>query len=80
MGGDTHIMIVSQVAPGNKILENASGSRSFPGKMAQRTPLLMASGMVATPACCSVTILRFFTKGSVSLVVVVVAALEWKHE
>ena len=80
MGGDTHTMIVRQVAPGNKILEKDSGTRSFPGKMAKRTPLLVASGMVTTPACCSVTILRFFTKGTVSLVAVVVAALEWKHE
>ena len=80
MGGDTHTVTEGQEAPGNKILEKDPGTRSFPEKMAQRTPLQMASGTVTIPACCSMTILRFFTKRRVSLVVVVVVALEWKHE
>ena len=57
MGGDTHTMIEGQEAPGNKIPEKDSGTRSFPDKMAKRTPLQMASGMVTIPACCSMTIL-----------------------
>lgn len=74
MGGDTYIMIVRQVAQETRFLENDSGSRSFPGKMVPEDPTPNGKWMVATPACCSVTILRFFTKGSVSLVVV-----SWLH-
>lgn len=75
MGGDTHTIIVTELALENKILKSDSATRSLTGQMAKRTPFLMVSGVVINPACSSMTTLRFFTKCGISLAIVVV--LEW---